>query len=253
MTVICRKLGLLFIQTPHAASTAIGQLLRSDYGGERLQTPEMFEDRGADTLRRKHHTLEWLLDAHLVTPDERRRLVVVAGVRNPFDVVFTEFARTGAQGRSVRLWRLVRRALGRRADQRADFERFVERRYAPGRLLRLIGRRPRVAEDWAAGADHVIRFERLQHDFDAAMRRVGAEPKEIPRANVTERRRGRDYREMYTPQARSIVETAYAEQLRRYGYDFEAGAREAIESPADADRLDAAARDRVARERAARS
>jgi hypothetical protein len=222
VTVICRELGLLFLQTPHTGSTAIGSLLRAEYGGERIASDHVRDTRGRAVLRRKHQTLQGLLDAGLITPEERRRLVVAAGVRNPFDIVFTEFARTRTHGRFVRVRRLLSRLAGGAQDERADFERFVERRYAPGRLLRWLGRKPRIAEDWAAGADQVIRFERLQQDFDAVMRRVGAEPVTIPPTNVTERRRGRGYREVYTQRAREIVEAAYVEQLERYGYRFEA-------------------------------
>jgi hypothetical protein len=222
VTVICRELGLLFLQAPHTGSTAIGTLLREEYGGERIVSDHVTDARGRAVLRSKHQTLHGLLDAGLITPEERRRLVVVAGVRNPFDIVFTEFARARTHGRFVRVRRRLRGLTGRAADERADFERFVERRYAPGPLLRLLGRRARVPEDWAAGADLVIRFERLQEDFDAAMRRVGAEPVTIPPTNVTERRRGRDYREVYTQRARDIIGSVYAKQLRRYGYRFEA-------------------------------
>jgi hypothetical protein len=104
----------------------------------------------------------------------------------------------------------------------ADFERFVRRRYEPGPLLRLFGRRPFVPVDWTLGADHVIRFERMQADLDAALRKVGVtEPLLLPHRNPTSSRGDRHYSELYTPTARAIVAAAYRRELDRFGYAFE--------------------------------
>ena len=132
------------------------------------------DDRGRIVLRQKHQTLAQLLDAGLVTPEQRQDLLVVVGVRDPYDLVLTEYARNREAGAIPAHQRLLRR-LGLLGGEysAADFERFVRRRYAPGRLLRLLGRRPFVPVDWTAGTDHVIRFERMQADLDEALRRVG--------------------------------------------------------------------------------
>jgi hypothetical protein len=146
-------------------------------------------------------------------------------VRNPYDLVLTEYARNREAGTISAAQRLLRRLPGISDDfSPADFERFVARRYAPGALYRALGRRPSVPLDWTAGADHLIRFEAMQADLDAALRRVGEEqPHPLPHRNPTASRRDRDYRTVYTPRTRAIVERAYARELAAQRYRFDDG------------------------------
>jgi hypothetical protein len=225
MAILCREAGLLLLQAPHTGSTSLGTLLRERLGGEMLVHERIRDERGRIVLRQKHQTLAQLLGAGLITPTQRAGLLVVVGVRDPYDLVLTEYARNreaGAIPAPERLLRLLG-VLGSEYTP-ADFERFVRRRYAPGRLLRLAGRRPFVPVDWTLGTDHVIRFERMQADLDEALRRVGVtEPLPIPHRNPTSSRRDVRYAELYTPAARAIVERAYRRELDRFGYAFEEG------------------------------
>ena len=83
----------------------------------------------------------------------------------------------------------------------------MRRRYEPGRLYRLVGRRPNVPVDWTAGADHIIRFEAMQEGLDEALRRVGvAQRHQLPHRNPTTSRADRDYRSLYTDRARAVVD-----------------------------------------------
>ncbi len=223
MAILCRDIGLLLLQAPHTGSTSLGTLLREELGGVKLLEERVHDRRGRIVLRQKHQTLAQLTEAGLITPAERVDLLVVVGVRNPFDLVLTEYARSREAG-AVSAWqRLLRRVPGVSDDfSAADFERFVTRRYAPGRLYRLAGRKPFTPLDWAKGVDHIIRFEAMQDGLDAALRRVGVhEPHPLPHRNPTSSRRDRDYRAIYTERARVVVAQAYARQLQRHGYTFE--------------------------------
>jgi hypothetical protein len=144
-------------------------------------------------------------------------------VRNPFDLVITEYARNREAGTISAPQRLRRRLPGRSADfSPADVERFVRRRYEPGRVFRLIGRRPVVPVDWTVGADHIIRFEAMQDGLDEALRRVGvAERHLLPHRNPTASRADHDYRALYTDRAREVVARVYARELAQHGYSFE--------------------------------
>ena len=222
MAILCRDIGLLFLQAPHTGSTSLGTLFREDFGGVKLLEDRVRDERGRIVLRQKHQTLAQLLEAGLITPEEREGLLVVVGVRNPFDLVLTEYARNREAG-AISAWqRLLRRLPGVSADfSPADFERFVARRYAPGPVYRLLGRRPFVPQDWTAGVDHVIRFEAMQAGLDEALRKVGVnEPHLLPHRNPTASRRDRDYRSIYSERAREIVSRAYARELNEHGYTF---------------------------------
>lgn len=223
MAILCRDVGLLLLQAPHTGSTSLGTLLRAELGGEMLVEARVRDARGRIALRQKHQTLPQLLAAGLITPEQRAGLLVIVGVRDPFDLVVTEYARNREAGAISWPQRALRRVPGFGQDfTPADFERFVRRRYEPGRLYRLAGRRPMVPLDWTEGADHLIRFERMQEDLDEALRRVGVtRPLTIPHRNPTTSRRDRDPRTLYTPVARDIVAGAYAREIERFGYRFE--------------------------------
>jgi hypothetical protein len=225
MAILCRDIGLLFLQAPHTGSTSLGTLLREDFGGVKLLEERVRDERGNIVLRQKHQTLAQLLEAGLISPQERAALLVVVGVRNPYDLVLTEYARNREAGTVSAGQRLLRRLPGLSSDfSPPDFERFVVRRYTPNAFYRALGRKPMVPVDWTAGADHIIRFEAMQQGLDEALRAVGvSEPHPLPHRNPTHSRRDRDYRTIYTPRAREIVSRAYARELRQHGYTFDAG------------------------------
>ncbi|CAN5725100.1 hypothetical protein BH24CHL8_BH24CHL8_03310 [soil metagenome] len=216
MAILSRELGLLFIQTPHTGSTAIGKLLREGFGGIRIPTaPESGAGGGDGTL--KHATLAELLAGGHISAEDRAGFVVAAGVRHPWDHVVTVFMRArSGQGN----WQ------GRRTQPRdLRFEPWVRARYAPSWRQRLKGQSPHRPKDYISGVDHIIRYEHLQEDFDALLRRAGATPVEVPKVNVTvaKEETARHWSTYYSPASRAIVAEAYRDWIERFGYRFEPG------------------------------
>lgn len=225
MAILCRDIGLLLLQAPHTGSTSLGTLLREELGGEMLVSERVRDGGGKVILRQKHQTLQQLFDADLIRHEEREELLVVVGIRNPYDLVLTEYARNREAGAISAPQRLLRRLPGSSGDfTAADFERFVRRRYTPGALYRLAGRRPFEPTDWTVGADHIIAFEDIQAGLDAALLAVGVSSRhELPHRNLTASRRHHDYRDIYGDGAREVVSHAYRRELDRFGYTFEGG------------------------------
>lgn len=226
MAILSRDIGLLLLQAPHTGSTSLGTLLREELGGEMLVSERVRDGSGKVILRQKHQTLQQLFDADLIRHEEREELFVIVGVRNPYDLVLTEYARNREAGAISAPQRLLRRLPGTAGDfSSADFERFVKRRYAPGALYRLAGRTPFGPLDWTEGADHIIRFEDIQAGLDAALAAVGVPSRhELPHRNPTTSRREHDYRDIYTEASRAVVEGAYRREFERFGYPFDGGA-----------------------------
>lgn len=224
MAILCEDIGLLLLQAPHTGSTSLGTLLRERLGGVMLLHERVRDEQGRIVLRQKHQTLAQLLAARLIAPEQRARLLVVVGIRNPFDLVLTEYARNREAGAISAPQRLRRRLSGSGSDfSSADFERFVKRRYAPSAIYRLAGRKPFVPVDWTEGADQLIRFEHMQADLDEALRRIDVrESHRLPHRNPTQSRQDLDYRTVYSADARAIVEVAYARELAQHGYAFDA-------------------------------
>jgi hypothetical protein len=225
MAILCKDIGLLLLQAPHTGSTSLGTLLREELAGEMLVEARVHDANGRVVLRQKHQTLAQLTEEGLITSEQRQNLVVIVGIRNPFDLVLTEYARNREAGAISAPQRLRRRLTGGRTDfSSADFERFVKRRYSPSAVYRLAGRKAFVPVDWTEGADLVIRFEQMQVGLDEALRRVGvSETHRLPHRNPTASRRDRDYRSVYSGAARTVVEDVYAREIQQHGYAFDPG------------------------------
>jgi len=228
MAVISWKHGFLFIQTPRTGCTAIAQkVLVPQLGGEPIPQKYIGDGDGNILVDKKHATLRQLLDHGLLSQEDVSRLYKFSAVRNPFDSVFSEYIkqRSSYQPLLANPHSWVHKAPGyvdsmhfaaeHSFDEwldrawRRPFPRSLKRRYgsAAGELA------------WQDGMDYVMRFERLQQDFDAVMLKLGLHPIEIPKFNETPERDG-DYREHYTRKARRIVERVYSETLTRFGYSF---------------------------------
>ena len=109
MAILCRDIGLLLLQAPHTGSTSLGTLLRTELGGEMLVAERVRDERGRIVLRQKHQTLAQLMAAGLITPEQRDGLLVVVGIRDPYDLVLTEYARNREAGSISAPQRLLRR------------------------------------------------------------------------------------------------------------------------------------------------
>jgi hypothetical protein len=228
MAIICRDHRLLFILTPHTASTAIGGVLLNELGGEWIPPDDMRAPDGS-LVRRKHTTVPQLLAADLIGADERKGLFAFAGVRNPFDALVSTYVRNAEHNQP--LLEKKDSFIHKRPRKRSHldycathtFEEWIEHVYAPRILDRILGRGTRIRRrfPFQEGVDFVIRYEHLQEDFDEALRRAGVPGRYvIPTRNVTTERLDRDYRSYYTERSRTLVQQAFATQLERFGYAF---------------------------------
>lgn len=218
MAIICRDQRLLFILTPHTASSAVAALLRERLDGEWLPQQEITDAKGSIIVRRKHSTVPELLEHGVLSPGERSGFVAFSAVRNPFDALVSLYLKHAVkdQGLLARPGAWIHRRKGKLAAmeyaREHTFEQWIDRELSKS------PRRPLMEHQ--QGVDVVLRYERLQQDFDDFLASRGLAPMEIPLRNVTEERRSRHYREFYPPAARALVESAYAAPLERFDYSF---------------------------------
>jgi hypothetical protein len=64
----------------------------------------------------------------------------------------------------------------------------------------------------------LIRFESLQADYDRVSKRFAKQHCQLPRVNATQREH--DWRKYFTPPARALAETMFAEDLAAFEYAF---------------------------------
>ena len=228
MAIICRDLGLLFVLTPHTASSAVGKVLREQLGGEWLPQRHVADRRGRVVVRQKHSTAAELVRHDVVTRRELERLHVFTTVRNPFDRLVTVYHKRRHDWAELAddpdSWVHVDGAVDvddlRKAGE-SSFPEWVRHHYTAS-----LGKRLAVAvgaysmfRRYTDDADTVMRFEQLRDDFDGVLSGVGHEPVAIPRFNPTATR-ATDYREYYDAASRRLVERAARWDLRVFGYEF---------------------------------
>jgi hypothetical protein len=226
MAIISRPHRLLFLMAPRTGCTGVGRVLSDSLSGEFLPREDLLDGAGLFLVQRKHSTLAQLLSHGILTSDERRSLFAFSAVRNPFDSLVSLYTKKASKYQSCigqpDSW--VHKVRGYAEDMEYcrthDFNDWIQHGYASGALDRLRGRgRRRLYGDWADGVDFVMRFERLQSDFDEVLRRAAIRVElQIPMTNVTNRER--DYRPYYSRKSRRIVEYAFADDLARFKYRF---------------------------------
>jgi hypothetical protein len=240
---LSRTRRYLFLMAQGTGCTAVaGGVLIPKLDGEYFPAAHIFDHQGNLRLNHKHARLAQLKREGLLTDEEADGLFKFTTVRNPFDRLVTDYLRLRSVLRealeklpsnpdevlkrnpSLKSPSLVRKI---KLANQYPFSDWVERqlrvRGTRGRLRRPFSpyQEPRsMFKGYIEGADFVMRYERLQEDFNEVLRRIGVdEPIEIPKINVT-KARDHNYREYYTPEARAIVERVYAPDIERFGYSF---------------------------------
>ena len=227
MAIICRSIGLLFIMTPRTGCTAIGRALREQLDGAWLPSEIILDARGRTVVPRQHCTLGQLRRHGLLSAEEASSLLKVAGVRNPFDSLVSLYQkRAGFPDEKLNdpaSW--VHQQPRAKAEvyycRTHSFNQWIGRHYAPVALLAALRlRKARIFDRYTRGVDEVLQFSRLQEDLDSVLRRLGVQRTiEVPVFNRTAGRES-DYRSHYSPVSRRIVEMAFRDDIRRYGYSF---------------------------------
>jgi hypothetical protein len=241
VAIVSYERGYLFVMAPRTGCTAIGErLLIAELDGEYLPHDDVLGPDGAIAVPKKHTTVRQLERAGILTREARARLLTFTAVRNPFDSLVSQYVKMRSKyvpllddpDSFVHRTPEYLESMQRAAEM--TFEEWVRARYV-GRSLHQVTRRSTARSPlrwllagWAGprhmygefirDADVVMRYERLQEDFDAVLGRLGIEPMTIPTWNVTEDKG--DYRAYYTPAARRLVEHVFRPDLDRFGYTF---------------------------------
>ncbi|MFM7138217.1 MAG: sulfotransferase family 2 domain-containing protein [Planctomycetota bacterium] len=141
-----------------------------------------------------------------LSPDVFERLFKFAFVRNPWDLL-------------VSYWHYLRDKPGHRrghvARRLPDFAAYVDYEIRRGRFSQsglLCNRQGELLVDF------VGRYESLPGDFSFICRRIGIEAT-LPRVNAGSRG---DYRDYYPPTLAARVAEAFAADVERFGYAFDA-------------------------------
>jgi len=213
--------------TPRTACTAVGELLRTHYGGEYLPPKDIVDKHGRICIQQKHSTLSQLIENDLLSTKDAARLIKFATVRNPFDSLVSLYLKQRTKYQPLLLdpnsWvnRAPAYAKNMRYASTHSFGAWVVRKCRKQLLKRVLGAPASMFIDYTDGTDAVIRYEDLVRELNAVFEKAGLPVKApLPRVNRTTERVSADYRTWYSRFTAAAVRLAFIEDFRRYGYRF---------------------------------
>ncbi len=228
MAIICRQYGLLFVMTPRTACTAIGELLLTHYDGTYLPADDVIDSEGNIRIQKKHSTLSELIENSSLSKEEAKSLIKFSAVRNPFDTLVSLYFKQRSKYLPLladpdswvnRIGPLYVKNM--KYAQTHSFKQWLFRKCRRQMLKRFFGAPASMFRDYTGGMDFVIKYENLQNDLREVFRRAGMATNVcVPVINRTDERKNMEYRSYYTPMAAQAVRLAFAEDLKRYGYEF---------------------------------
>lgn len=206
--IISDRYRYLFVELPHTASTAISSELCELYAGRKILSKHA----------RYHEFLR-------VADERQKNYFIFSGIRNPLDEVVTIYCRyrTNHLGRYTdsKKWECNGGSVSARSLEMfefasrngVDFPAFLKHFY----------RKPYA--NWASLAhrkfDFVIRFERLQQDFEKALAELGIDQiRPLPVVNKTSRRQS--FESYYSDDVIDHAIRVFGPFMKEWGYAFPA-------------------------------
>ncbi|HSL47023.1 MAG TPA: sulfotransferase family 2 domain-containing protein [Anaerolineales bacterium] len=207
--IISHENKYVFVEIPHTGTTAIGEELCTNYGGQSI-------------LWRHSYYSDFLKQAG----PEEKNYFVFCSIRNPLDLTVSEYFRmfTDHKGiftdpeklklRANREQRRKQKFYQQLKSQEMDFQTYFLKYYK------------RPYNSWASlmhgKYDFVIRFENLQEDFARLLQRLGLEPKRpLPVRNSTQGR-NKDFWSYYSPEMIPRAKRVFGPFMKQWGYEFPA-------------------------------
>lgn len=256
MAIICRDRKLLFIMVPSTGCSSIGEILIPRFGGEYLPKKDVYQN-GQRILESKHNSIKELVTFEAISPIELPIYFKFATVRNPFDRLASEYQKAlqddlidkriywertklpvNASPEEQTYLQELEKKLKQQREQvkKVGFETWLEHRIGAHKKVSFLDKTrfylkslsdpyhmPKAYSPLIGGVDEVIRFEHLEEDFNALLKRLGLikrhEHIAIPNVNPTTGKK--PYQEYYSQEARKLVEKHLARELAVFGYKFD--------------------------------
>ena len=197
----------IFVHVPRTGGTSIEKFF-IDHVDSDLQSQIRFVDDYKN--HEQHLSIKEMLKYDLITEETLDSHLVFAFVRNPWDLVLSEFKR-------------------HQADKWRSFEEYVTMmpsllkdgwgiRYKDLRFVYIQPQHKYFNSDIHCRNLFVGRFENLVSDFDEVKKIAELPDEKLPHENPS--KKVKTYKDFYTDKMRSIIEEYYKEDIERYGYEF---------------------------------
>jgi hypothetical protein len=219
MAVYSSRYNYLFVCGPLCAAQAVQRVLLAELDGE-LLPPQDVVRNGKVIAKKQATTYKMLQLAELLSQDELDQALKFSIVRNPFDLLVARYLRRlGELGQAPRhAAKSGGDPVALQAVAELSFEQWL--RQSHGTLIAQ-GTPAKGQAAFTDKADLLLRYEDLQTGFDQVLAQLGVRQPVLlfpdadrpPPAPL-------DYRPIYTPQDRALVEQLYAAVLDQHGYRF---------------------------------
>ncbi|NJN73112.1 MAG: sulfotransferase family protein [Limnothrix sp. RL_2_0] len=255
MAIIVPNHKLLFIMVPATGCSSIGEILQEKFGGEYIPKKNLYKDKKV-LLPSKHNTIAGLRKYNCLSSNELSNLLKFGTVRNPFDIFATQYQRFIGEWSDISLGlqeRKLGKALSKEEEEAIKFSLENRRKtiaktkeksfdeWLEDSLSAIYDKRNNLmyksksqlkalitshyypdACPMVSGVDEIIRYESLEKDFNAILRKVGSinsnEYIEVPNNNPTQGKK--KYCEYYSAYSRNLVEKYLGKDLEALGYNF---------------------------------
>jgi len=179
---VLEEFNLGYIAHPKTASSATSRIVRDTLGAKTIGT---------------HHAVDDELCRRILETGGR----VMATIRNPFDLMVSWYFHYAH----------------RRPDKVMEpFKEWLPNQIAKPNQYLIQGMF--FGLQWA---NCILRFEYLQEDFDRLCDEVGLPRTIIEPFNISVKREGRTYQEMYDSELRRLIQENFADELAAGDYSFE--------------------------------
>ena len=241
MAVLCREQKLLYICIPKTGSTSISTFLMNELDGEWIPKESIVDEDGMITVDKKHSKIKELLNANLINKEKLSSLTVFATVRNPFDMVVSNyfFEKQIYDTYKFGIWK--RMLLGAKVyfflrkklhiDKNNvyswimpqakrymftvshSFEEYVAKFYSQ--------KSENMYLDYTRGADTMfLKLENIKEELEHLFDQIGVKKEvKLPHLSKSHMKR-KEYQNYYTDAAKKIVEHSFKDELERFGYEF---------------------------------
>ncbi len=204
--VVSHEHKYLFIEVPSTGSTAISAELVSNYNGEKII--------------RKHANFTEFRDKY---PQEAKEYFVFATVRNPLDIIVTEYMKLkGNHKKQYTTPKFYERNGGFVSDLQLEWFEYIRSREAE--FSDFFQRyRMSIYHNWFlvchSRFDYIMRFENLTEEFSKVLAMIGIESaRPLQQVNKTALK-DRQFDQYYSANVHDRAWRSYGPFMREWGYD----------------------------------
>ena len=225
MAVLCRDKKLLFILNPRTGSSALGDHLIKEFGGEWLPKETIYINDNQIKIEPKHNTIQKLLDFDLITSKELSEYLVFTSVANPYDSLLTLYNKYRYRYNE---WRKEGRPFlqNAHAEKEIDFcknhsiNQWVFSRYFKSAIKSILGlEKFSINEQYLDGCKIILKKESMQEDFDKMLSKERLKGNNIiPIINKTEKKE-KDKQDL-SIFSRLLIYFTYKSDFKNFNYPF---------------------------------